>query len=152
MTPSRPWLDGLLALLLFGLVVLLAAEAWDVAHGRAERRAVTAEARALYDALEQYRTRHGAYPGATEPPGLAPASLEPLRRRGYYHGFLPAKLLGRQIDAYAANAAGEFWLEMTLEADPDVRILVARSDEAPMSAGSWREGVFVWTGDALETP
>ena len=33
---------------------------------------------------------------------------------------------------------------MTLEADPNVRLLVVKSDDAPMSGGKWLDGVYLF--------
>ena len=42
------------------------------------------------------------------------------------------------------------WIEMTLASDPDVRVLIATSDDAPLSRGSWTDGVFIVRGGRSE--
>ena len=39
---------------------------------------------------------------------------------------------------------------MSLARDPAVRVLVARSDDAPMCGGEWCDGVFVFRNGNLE--
>jgi hypothetical protein len=74
--------------------------------------------------------------------------------RGYYHGAIDAFLLNGRVDGYDApddqGPDHEFWMEMTLASDPSVRILIARSDNAPSSRGTWIDGVFVWRDGKLE--
>ena len=47
-------------------------------------------------------------------------------------------------------AAAVQMLEMTLDRDPEIRLLVARSDDAPASGGSWVDGVFLVRGGVLK--
>ena len=39
---------------------------------------------------------------------------------------------------------------MTLKRDPSIRLLVARSDDAPLSGGVWLDGVFIYRDGRLE--
>lgn len=124
------------------------------AEVRGDLRVVGLEARELYDAFERYRQRNGAYPQSYADPAFSADTLEPFRRRGYYDGGILTKLKRGEADAYGSpddrGPDQEFWLEMTLAADPEIRILIARSDDAPMSGGRWCEGVFVFTHGELK--
>ena len=63
-------------------------------------------------------------------------------------------LLNGRIDVYQSpddqGLNQEFWLEMTLERDPSIRLLVTHSDDAPLSGGVWLDGVFVYRNGKLE--
>jgi hypothetical protein len=107
------------------------------------------EAGQLYEALERYAVRHGAFPALHGTDALELGSLEPLKRRGYYEGHLPRGLVGERIDGYGAAAGEEFWLEMTVASAPPLRLVVARSDDAPASGGAWLEGVYLYEDGRL---
>lgn len=138
-------------LVLFAVLVVLcvpiAAPAMRASKRREQVAAVAPEARALYEAFRTYRDRNGVFPDVHGTPPFDAATFEPLRRRGYYHGSIGNFLLGGRIDAYDApddkGTDHEFWMEMTLAADPGVRILIASSNSAPLGRGKWTDGVFV---------
>lgn len=119
----------------------------DLAERRAEQRSVSSEAARLYAAFELFRERNGAFPDDSVAMGFDPATLDPLRRRGYYKGTLTSRLAAGRADAYEAPDDGgknqEFWLEMTLASDPAVRFVVARSDDAPLGEGRWLDGAYL---------
>ncbi len=135
-----------------GAILVMGVHLGVATFGRAEvrgdLRAVAIEARELFDAFELYRERNGGYPHTYLEPAFSTATLEPFRRRGYYDGGILAQLRRGEADAYGSpddrGIDQEFWLEMTLDSDPTIRILIARSDDAPMSGGRWCEGVFVF--------
>jgi len=127
-------------------------------HGAAVRsdvRIVSAEVVALWESFEKYYEINRAYPNAYLAPAFELDSLEPLRRRGYYRGWVTVKLQDDRIDAYDSpddrGINQEFWLEMTLKSDPEVRFLLARSNDAPLGGGEWREGAFIYRDGALES-
>jgi type II secretory pathway pseudopilin PulG len=121
---------------------------------KADLRIMEIEASALYEAFEAYYEQHRSYPNAYAHPGLEPDTLDPLSRRGYYKGHIFQLLLHHRIDAYDSpddrGSNREFWIEMTLESDPSIRFLVARSDDAPLGGGLWRDGVYICREGVLE--
>jgi len=149
---------SLLDLLLLAAIVYggwgVAQSALSSADRDADIRVVLMEARAVYEAFEKYRERNGEYPGTYTEPRFDPVTLDPFRKRGYYDGFLTIKLRGQQVDAYDSpddrGINQEFWAELTLGDDPSIRFLIAKSDDAPMGGGKWREGVFIWRRGVLE--
>lgn len=151
---GRAVLDGFLALTLCYMLVLIASAAVDAANARTELRVLTNEAKALYEAFGRYNKRNHGYPSTYTGSRFDVATLDPLRKRGYYRGSLTSHLLNHRVDAYDSpddrGPNREFWVEMSLRSDPSVRILVARSDDAPMGGGTWREGVFVLRDGVLE--
>ena len=151
---ARSLLDAVLLIVFVALCSQIAIPAIRAERRREHVRAVGQEARALYDAFRDYRERNGAYPDEHTAPGFDPATLEPLRRRGYYRGAIGSYLVGGRVDAYDApddrGPNHEFWIEMTLAADPGVRILVAASDDAPLGRGRWTDGVFAVRAGKLE--
>jgi hypothetical protein len=112
------------------------------------------EAIALDRALHLYRERTGSFPDSFGEAGLDRRTLEPLRRRGYYEGHITTVLLDGRVDAYAApddrGSNQEFWMEMSLERNPSIRLLLVHSDDAPLSGGRWLDGVYVYRRGELD--
>ena len=155
---KRRWPRVLLDLVVLAALVFmlhqLLTPALRGAAVRSDIRIVSAEVHKLYEAFEMYYETNKAFPNAYLPPSFQPDSLEPLRRRGYYRGWVTVKLQEDRIDAYDSpddrGINQEFWLEMTLKSDPEVRFLIARSNDAPLGGGEWREGAFIYRNGALE--
>lgn len=107
---------------------------------RARVHAAATEARELYRLFQEHRNRYGTYH-----PELAPDTLQPLRAQGYA-GTILRLLEGGRIDGFDSpddqGPDREFWIEMTLADDPEVRLVVADSDDAPLGAGIWLDGVY----------
>lgn len=127
----------------------------DSARTRAELKYAVAEAQSLYDGLARYHEINHVYPSTYATPRFETDTFEPLRRKGYYDGGIVSVLQAGRVDAYDSpddqGLNHEFWIEMTLAGDPSVRLLVARSDDAPLSGGDWADGVFVYRDGELET-
>jgi hypothetical protein len=151
---GRTAFDVLLGAVLAGIVVAILAPGVGEAGVRADVRAVSREAKALYDAFERYRVTHGEFPTAWGSDAFDPGTLEPLARRGYYTGRVRGLLAGSRADAYDSpddrGPNREFWIEMTLASDTRVRFVIARSDDAPMGGGAWLDGAYVFRSGRLE--
>lgn len=147
-------LNLLLTFCLAGVVGLSLVQATRQANLEGDLRIARKEATDLYQALQAYHERHGSYPNSHAEPRIDEGTLDPLRRRGYYTGQISGVLLNGRIDAYHSpddqGLNQEYWVEMTLERDPSVRLLVAHSDDAPLSGGDWKEGVFIYRNGRLE--
>jgi prepilin-type N-terminal cleavage/methylation domain-containing protein len=115
--------------------------------------AVAGEARALYTAFGRYHAATGRFPNASAKPAFDLRTLDPLRATGYYTGNVTDRLLGGQADAYDSpddeGPNAEFWLEMTVRQQPSVRILVCRSNDAPLAGGQFLDGVFMYRNGVL---
>jgi len=150
---TRRWVDLLLLLGTLWMLGLVAKSAVQSANVKADTATVSQEAERLYDAFSRFHEQNGRFPGLDNEDSLEPASLNPLRERGYYKGHIVPKLADGRVDAYsAADGRGdndEFWLEMSLDSDPSIRFLVVRSDDAPLGGGRWREGAFVYRDGVL---
>lgn len=142
----------LLAILVLGGAVLRSAV--QAANIRADLEVLRTESQALYDGFEKYYARHASYPASYTQRGFDLETLDPLGSRGYYQGHLTARLREHRVDAYSSpddrGQNQEFWIEMTLDRDPSIRILVAKSDDAPMGGGEWLDGIYVFRGGQLE--
>jgi len=142
----------LAGILWFGRLAFLAAV--RSANVGADVRAIGVEATALYRAFEQFHERNREYPADYHGARFDLATLDPLRRRGYYRGSIGTKLLGGTVDAFGSpddrGVNQEFWVEMTLASDPSIRFVVAKSDDAPSSGGEWLDGVYVYRHGKLE--
>lgn len=149
----RHALDALLACGVIYLLFAILTTALERAERRTNLRLLVTEAASIYDAFERYSARNHGYPAAYDQASLNLETLDPLRKRGYYDGPVRLMLNDRRADAYNAPSDGgpqrEFWLELTLRGDPTTRVLVARSDDAPLSGGRWLDGVFVFRGGQL---
>jgi hypothetical protein len=150
----RVGIDLVLAGAIVYVASLVATSAIEAANRRAELRLVKAEAAVLFRAFETYAESNHGYPNAYVEPRFDPATLDPLRRRGYYRGALLTALDGHRADAYGSPDDGgpnrEFWLELSLASDPAIRVLLARSDDAPLGGGKRLDGVYVLRDGALE--
>ena len=115
---------------------------------------MSAEARSLYDGFRRYHARNRAFPEATGASPFCTDIVETLRRSGYYTGRIAEYLVDHRVDAYDAprdeGGRREYWVEMTLAHDPAIRILVARSDDAPLGRGRWMDGVFLLRDGKVE--
>lgn len=147
-------LDLLLAVALVWLVLPVVSRAYERKQSKRELALVGREAHDLYDALCAYFDRDEGFRPDGADRFVDLRSLRPLRQRGYYRGPINDHLLDSRADAFDApigpDATQHFWLEMTLARDPSIRILVSRSDRAPMAGGRWRDGVFVHRDGRLE--
>ena len=149
-------IDGVIAVALFYMLFLVGSAALETANRRSGLRRLTTEAQALYEAFSHYEKRNLEYPAAYTESAFEVETLNPLSNRGYYRGPLRTYLVNGKVDAYDSpddrGLNREFWVEMTLRADPSIRVLVARSDDAPLGGGAWREGVFVIRNGETESP
>ena len=143
--------------LILVIVVLLGAvvhSAVRTANVRADIDIMRTEAQGLYDSFEKYYARHSVYPTSYTQRPFDLETLDPLSTRGYYRGHITAKLRDHRIDSYESpddrGQNQEFWVEMSLARDPSIRILIAKSDDAPMSGGAWLEGVYIFKNGSLE--
>ena len=154
-TILRNAIDAILMLSIVFIGGLTIRSATDSARRQAELKYAVSEARTLYASFTRYHERNQVYPNAYAAPRFDLETLDPLRRKGYYDGGILSVLQSGRVDAYESpDDSGlnqEFWVEMTFAGDPSIRILVARSDDAPLSGGDWVEGVFVYRDGTQET-
>jgi hypothetical protein len=150
----RAALDWFLLTAVLYVAILLAQAANSAATLKAQQRIVRFEAHELFRSFEAYHERNRSYPNAYAEPGFDSATLDPLAKRGYYRGNLLVNLRDQRIDAYGSpddrGPNREFWVEMSLKDDPTIRVVVARSDDAPLGGGKWLDGVFVFRDGVLE--
>jgi len=151
---KRAAIDLLLLAVIAYLGHWIVSSAVASSNAKASLLVVEQEAQLLYESFDRYYERHRVFPGSHREPQFDLLTLDPLRKRGYYSGTLPRNLLDARIDAYESpddqGSNREFWLEMTLADDPSIRILVARSNDAPMAGGVWCDGVYVYRNGILE--
>lgn len=114
----------------------------------AEMKAVVSEGRTIHTAFKNYYLDHGQYPSTTGASAFELDTFEPLRRNRYYLGNVGARLLDEQADAYGSpddqGENQEFWVELTLNKDQSVRFLICDSDNAPLSGGTYYDGVYAY--------
>lgn len=149
----RALIDAALASALVAVSWLFVDAALDRAERNEQLRLVASEARALHAAFARYYEQNRAFPATHTAPRFELDTLDPLRRRGYYRGPLTQSLDGGRVDAYDSpddlGPNHEFWLEMSLARDPSIRFLIARSDDAPLGGGRWRDGVYLFRDGVL---
>jgi prepilin-type N-terminal cleavage/methylation domain-containing protein len=138
----------LITMAIIAVILAIAIPEVHNARVRAQAGAVIADAKAIYTAFKQYQVDHSSYY-----PSLSLDTFEPLRSEGKYTGNVVVLLVDGKADGYDSpddqGANQEFWLEMTLKHDPTVRVLVADSDDAPLSGGVWLDGVFRFDSGVL---
>ena len=144
-------------LVVVAIVGILAAIAIPMLHQailKANISAVSAEAKTVYTAFKQHYIDESLYPYAASNPAFELDTFEPLRSLGYYDGDITTKLVGAKADGYDSpddqGQNREFWLEMTLKADPSIRFLVADSDDAPLSGGDYVDGIYLYRNGVLK--
>ena len=143
-------------LIVVGIIGLLAAIAIPNlrrALVKAEVNSTVAEAKQLLAAFAQYYRDYDQYPNAESDPAFNIETFEPLRKLGFFRGDINRRLLDGRADDYGSpddlGTNQEFWLEMTLHSDPRFRILVADSDDAPISGGEPLAGVFLFENGVM---
>lgn len=112
---------------------------------RANTSSLSTDARALYLAIKQYYVDNNTYPPTA---AFELDSFDPLYSMGYYTRPGGSRLVDGQADGYFGDSQ-EFWLEMTLRTTPAIRFLIADSDDAPLSGGVYRDGVFLYLDGVL---
>lgn len=135
-------IELMVVVVIVGILAALAQAGYSKLRLRAEVVSVAAECRMLYTTFEVYAAENGRYPNATSNPTFQLDTFEPLE----YAGNLQSHLVGHKADAYDSpddqGSNKEFWLVMTLAADPSIRFVIASSDNAPGASGTWLEGVY----------
>lgn len=144
-------------LLILAIIGILAAITIPLVHRAIVTSAlstVTTEAETVYTAFKQHYASESEYPFAVGEPVFELDTFEPLRSAGYYVGDITTKLAAGKADAYDSpddrGQNREFWLEMTLKADRSIRILVADSDDAPLSGGEYVDGIYLYRDGKLK--
>ena len=145
--------EVLIVLAILTIVAAIAIPELHKAHVRASTGAMAGDARIVYLAFKQYYIDNGQYPNSSASPAFNLSTFEPLRAAKYYRGNINRLLLGSQPDAYdSPNDLGpnqEFWLEMTLSLDSTVRMVVANSNDSPLSGGTWLDGIYLYRSGVL---
>ena len=109
--------------------------------------AATAEARTIHSAMKRYHIDFSGYPNAS---GFNVTTMEPLVSLGYYDGRLIPRVLGGSLDGYdSPSNQEEYWLEFTLQDAPTVRFMVGDSDDAPLSGGTFHDGIVLYRDGVL---
>ena len=144
-------------LLIVAIIGVLAAITIPLVHRaivKSSISTVAAEAETVHAAFKQHYASKSEYPFAVGKPVFQLDTFEPLRTVGYYDGDITTELLGGKADAYDSpddrGQNREFWLEMTLKADRSIRILVADSDDAPLSVGDYVDGIYLYRDGELK--
>lgn len=144
------------ALLIIAIIVIVASIVLPLLHQAIVKYSISTvavEAEILYDAFKKHYASQNGYPSEFGDPVFELDTFEPLRSAGLYVGDITTELLDGKADAYDSpddrGQNREFWLEMTLKADPSVRVLVADSDDAPLSGGDYVDGIFLYRNGEL---
>ena len=109
--------------------------------------AATAEARTIHNAMKQYHVDQSGYPNVS---GFDVSTMEPLVSLGYYDGRLIPRVQGGALDGYdSPSGQDQYWLEFTLRDAPTVRFMVGDSDGAPLSGGTFYDGIVMYRDGVL---
>ena len=146
-------IELLIVVAIIGILAAIAIPMLQTAILRAQVAAVAAECKVVHTAFKQHYVDESWYPYSSSNPAFQLDTFEPLRSMGYYRGDITTKLASGRADDYESpddeSTNNEFWLEMTLKADPSIRFLVADSDNAPLSAGQYVDGIYLYRNGVL---
>ena len=141
-------LEVLIVLAIIAILVAIIIPELHNARARAHAGAIIADSRSIYNAFKRYQVDNSAYYST-----FALDTFEPLRSSGEYNGIMARLLFNGQADGFDSpddmGADQEFWIEMTVGFEPSIRILVADSDDAPLSGGVWLDGVYRFQNGVL---
>jgi len=127
------------------VIMAIAIPAFQDALVKANTSSLSTDGRALYIAINQYYADNGTFPPTSS---FDVETFEPLSSMGYYTRPGQSRLKNLSADGYFGDA-DEFWLEMTLRTNYSIRFLVANSAAAPMSGGTYQDGVFLYLDGVL---
>jgi prepilin-type N-terminal cleavage/methylation domain-containing protein len=120
---------------------------------RAHVGAMAADAKSIHLAFKRFYIDNDMYPNSENDPAFQLDSFEPLVAEGYYDRRVASKLDGEQADGVDSpddqGLNQEFWLELTLKYNPNVRFLIAESDNAPLGGGDYYDGIYMYKGGVL---
>lgn len=146
-------IELLVVVVVLGVLAAIALASYRKAVLKAQIAAVATEGRSLYDGFQTFYVDNLMYPNASSNPTFQLNSFDPLRSQGYYDGEMAELLVGASADAYDSpddeGPNQEFWVQLTLDADPRVHFIVASSNDAPLAGGQWLEGVFMFKDGEL---
>ncbi len=146
-------IELLVVVAIIGVLTAIAVPGLNYALRKANINAVTGEGKQIYHAFTAFYLDNDSYPNAESDPAFQLDTFEPLRSSGYYRGDVTPRLLNNRADDFdSPNDMGsnqEFWLQLTPKADPDVQIIIANSDDAPMANGQWLDGVYLFDEGTL---
>jgi prepilin-type N-terminal cleavage/methylation domain-containing protein len=144
-------------LIVLATIAVLAAIAIPMMHEailKAHISAAATDAKAIYVAFKRYHVDNSMYPNASTDPAFQLDTFEPLVSIGYYDGRLATRLHRNRADGYDSpddmGQNQEFWLEFSLAYDPNVRFLVADSNDAPLGGGRYFDGLYLFRNGVLE--
>jgi prepilin-type N-terminal cleavage/methylation domain-containing protein len=149
-------IELLIVIAIIGILAAVAILVMLSYAAKAHRTVVLSECNEVYKAFSLFYMDNGMYPNATSAPAFNLVTFDPLRSQGYYSGDITSRLLNGRADSYDSpddqGTNQEFWLQLTLGADPNVRFLVVDSNNAPLGGGQRLEGVYVFRNGVMQAP
>ncbi|MBW2565439.1 MAG: prepilin-type N-terminal cleavage/methylation domain-containing protein [Deltaproteobacteria bacterium] len=149
-------IELLIVIAIIGILAAIAIPVMRYYSVRAHSSVVLSECNEVYKAFTLFYMDNEGYPMASNPPAFNLTTFDPLRSQGYYEGNINSRLLNGKADSFDSpddqGANQEFWLQLTLDADPNIRFLVVQSDNAPLGGGQWLDGVYVFRNGVLSSP
>jgi hypothetical protein len=138
-------------LIVGGSLAYSSAEKWDRSTSEEE---LLRAASTLYMALDEYNIRYDRYPASGDPAeeSLDRSTLQPLQREGVLpspHVVL-AQLSEGEVSVYCTpdlpTANHDYWAVLVSRSDPQVKVLLADTDEYPGREGEPMRGVYLLRG------
>lgn len=115
------------------------------------------DGKSLFEAIVRYQSDHGhpPYPGSAEDEGLNLRTLAPLTTAGYFRNAeaLLSRLSDHRLLAYdTPGLPGRegFWMILVDAQRPEIQVLVASTDQFPLTPDSFLEGIYLIRGMSLE--
>jgi prepilin-type N-terminal cleavage/methylation domain-containing protein len=146
-------LELLIVMAIIFIISSIAVPMMRAALLRAHVSALAADAQVLHTAFKRFYLDASMYPNSTDPPAFDLATFEPLVADGYYDGRVATKLVDAQADGYDSpddeGLNQEFWVELTLNYEPSIRMLVADSNDSPLGGGDYYDGIYLFRNGVL---
>ncbi len=154
--PGFTLLELLLIVLIVGLLGALAIPIVSDMSQRSAVRSVAEDAHNLHGAFLRYKMDVGSFPSTFASPesDFNMQTLSPIYPTYFSQApLLVQKLVGKAVTLYGSPDTDgpdlQFWVVLTPTAHPDLRVLVAHTDQFPGASGSWLDGIYKIEGRAI---
>ncbi len=145
-------IELLMVVAIIGVLAAIAIPAMSAYRQKAQVAAARTECREIYNAFVSFNLENGMYPYQSTAPAFQLDTFAPLA----YQGGIQDRLAGGKADKFDSPDIGgtntQFYLRMTLKADPSVQLVVAQSDNVDLEPGVWLDGVFVYRNGVRIAP
>lgn len=148
------------SLVLVAIVAVALVLAMPIASRSLQRAAINRladDGKSLFESIVRFQSDHGhpPYPGSADDDGLNLRTLAPLTTAGYFRNAdaLLSRLSDHRLLAYdTPGLPGRegFWMILVDGQRPGIQVLVASTDQFPLTPDTFIEGIYLIRGTSLE--